>query len=119
MRVERTQPDFKPMEDFSRISRDPGVGSTSQANNVLKENDDQNGEAPKDLMTAKVKELNQAMEIFNHKFRFKVHDETHRVIVQILDSTTDEVVEEIPPEKFLDMVADMEKAVGLIIDKKA
>jgi hypothetical protein len=36
----------------------------------------------------------------------------------VIDSETSEVIKEIPPEKILDMIAKIEKMIGLIIDEK-
>jgi flagellar protein FlaG len=59
-----------------------------------------------------------ALEIKNTRFEFSIHEETKRVIVRIYDMNTDELISEIPPEKFLDLIANIWKQVGLIIDKK-
>lgn len=59
-----------------------------------------------------------AIEIKNTRFEFSVHEETRRVIVRIYDRETDELLSEIPPEKFLDLIANIWKQVGLIIDKR-
>jgi flagellar protein FlaG len=59
-----------------------------------------------------------ALEIKNTRFEFSVHEATKRVIVRIYDMNTDELISEIPPEKFLDLIANIWKQVGLIIDKK-
>lgn len=59
-----------------------------------------------------------ALEIKKTRFEFSVHEETKRVIVRIYDMNTDELISEIPPEKFLDLIANIWKQVGLIIDKK-
>lgn len=59
-----------------------------------------------------------ALEIKNTRFEFSIHEDTKRVIVRIYDMNTDELISEIPPEKFLDLIANIWKQVGLIIDKK-
>ncbi|MCG0275871.1 MAG: flagellar protein FlaG [Thermosediminibacteraceae bacterium] len=59
-----------------------------------------------------------ALEIKNTRFEFSIHEETKRVIVRIYDKDTNELLNEIPPEKFLDLIANIWKQVGLIIDKK-
>lgn len=74
---------------------------------------------PEKELQKKVEQLNQAMDLFNHKFNFEVHEKTGRVIVQVLNSETGEIVNEIPPKKILDMVANMAEAIGVIVDKKA
>jgi flagellar protein FlaG len=59
-----------------------------------------------------------ALEIKNTRFEFSIHEETKRIIVRIYDKNTNELISEIPPEKFLDLIANIWKQVGLIIDKK-
>ena len=39
-------------------------------------------------------------------------------MVQVLDAETEEVLREIPPERILDLVASIEKAIGLIVDER-
>ena len=50
---------------------------------------------------------------------FKIHDGTKRVMVRIVDRITSDVIAEIPPEKFLDLLAGLWKQAGLIVDEKA
>ncbi len=40
-------------------------------------------------------------------------------IVKIINNETKEVIKEIPPKKMLDMVAELYKMAGVIVDKKA
>ncbi|GLI18361.1 hypothetical protein TSYNTROPHJE_01740 [Tepidanaerobacter syntrophicus] len=53
------------------------------------------------------------------RMEFKIHDETKRVMVRIVDRITSDVIAEIPPEKFLDLLAGLWKQAGLIVDEKA
>jgi len=39
-------------------------------------------------------------------------------MVKIYDKTNDELITEIPPEKFLDLIAGLWKQAGLIVDEK-
>jgi len=70
----------------------------------------------KDLNRA-VDKLNQATGLLNRHLKFRMHKETKTTIVQVIDSESDQVLREFPPEKMLDMLANLEKAVGIIIDK--
>lgn len=63
--------------------------------------------------------LEQIAYIFDRRFHFKVHEETKRYYVQIIDQATGEVINEVPPEKILDLVAQIQELVGLLIDKRA
>lgn len=65
-----------------------------------------------------VNKINKTMELFSHDIRFAIHGQTHRVMIQVIDKKTDEVVSEMPPSQILDMVAAFQEMVGLIVDEK-
>lgn len=50
---------------------------------------------------------------------FEQHEKLNRTMVKIIDRETEEVIREIPPEKFLDMISSMLEFAGIIIDEKA
>ena len=52
------------------------------------------------------------------RLEFKIHDDTKRIMVRIYDKVSDELITEIPPEKFLDLIAGLWKQAGLIVDEK-
>lgn len=52
------------------------------------------------------------------RFEFTIHDPTKRVLVKIYDRATDDLVGEVPPEKFLDLIASIWNQAGLVVDKK-
>ncbi len=52
------------------------------------------------------------------RLEFKIHDDTRRIIVRIYDKASDELISEVPPEKFLDLIAGLWKQAGLIVDEK-
>lgn len=54
----------------------------------------------------------------NTTFRFSIHEATKRISVTVLDKDTDEVIREIPPEKVLDVVAQMWEMAGLFVDER-
>ncbi|MFS0787760.1 flagellar protein FlaG [Shouchella sp. 1P09AA] len=49
---------------------------------------------------------------------FHIHSDLGRVYVKVVDSDTEEVVREVPPEQLLNLVASMMKSAGLIIDRQ-
>ncbi|MGJ9384777.1 flagellar protein FlaG [Salipaludibacillus sp. CF4.18] len=72
-----------------------------------------------------VKELDSAMEAMNDlvtvkgtSLKFEQHETLNRTMVKVIDKQTEEVVREIPPEKFLDMISSMLEFAGIIIDEK-
>lgn len=65
-----------------------------------------------------VEDTNRAFEIYNRRFEVSVHENTGSVMVKVIDTSTDEVIREIPPEKILDMVAVLWEMAGIIVDRK-
>lgn len=70
------------------------------------------------FLESAVDKANYTFEIQNRSLRFKIHERTNEVMVKVVDSETGEVIREIPPEKLLDMFANMLELAGLIIDER-
>lgn len=62
--------------------------------------------------------LNEAFEVVRTHLRFRLHEDTHRYYVEIVDTLANEVIREVPPKRFLDMIADMYQFMGIIVDEK-
>ena len=65
-----------------------------------------------------IEKANKAFEGVFRKFEFSIHEKTKEIMVKVIDSATDEVIREIPPEKILDMVATIWEMVGIIVDER-
>ncbi|USY54995.1 flagellar protein FlaG [Bacillus sp. 1780r2a1] len=72
-----------------------------------------------------IAQLEKAVEEINRKLaptfvsvRFQLHEKSHTYFAQVVNAETNEVIREIPPEKLLDMHAEMERLAGLVIDQK-
>ncbi|MGM0445230.1 MAG: flagellar protein FlaG [Bacillota bacterium] len=66
----------------------------------------------------KIEDMNKITETLEENLSFKLHDETERIMVQVVNVKTKEVVKEMPPEEMLDLAAKIHKMVGLLIDEK-
>lgn len=70
------------------------------------------------------KQLIQAIEKANHlqanqtECEFSVHKDTKQIMIKLIDSSTKEIIKEIPSEKVLDMVAHMCELAGIFVDEK-
>jgi flagellar protein FlaG len=51
-------------------------------------------------------------------FEVSVHKQTKAIMVKVLNKETGELIREIPPEKTLDIVANMMEIVGIMIDER-
>lgn len=65
-----------------------------------------------------IKESNRLIFKDNSHFEFKLHERTGRMMVKLVDTETDEVIKEIPPEKILDLVASIWDLVGILVDER-
>ena len=54
----------------------------------------------------------------NSEAVFGIHDATNRVTIKIVDKDTKKVLKEYPPEKTLDLIAQVWEMAGLLVDKK-
>ena len=62
---------------------------------------------------------NKTFEQYNRHFQISMHERLNAVMVKVIDSSTDEVIREIPAKKLLDMVANMLEVAGLLMDDRA
>lgn len=75
-------------------------------------------EANKEKLQQAVESLNKFIGTDHTASKFVFHEGLDRYFVQVVDSDTEEVVKEIPPRKLLDAFYEMQKLVGMIVDKK-
>lgn len=77
---------------------------------------------PEDLKQA-VGMANEAIKISNYHLEFQLHENSGRYQVKVVDSTSQEVIREIPPEYMLDFSARVKqmlsKEIGLLVDEFA
>lgn len=69
-------------------------------------------------LEAMVDGFNDFLEPIHTSIKFEMHDKLEKYYVTVVDTTTKEIIREIPPRKMLDMYASMAEFMGLIVDKK-
>lgn len=69
---------------------------------------------------------NTAMKVSIYQLQFKIHEDSGKVQVKVVDEETGEVIREIPPEQMLEIAAGIkemlekfDKMVGVLVDKRA
>jgi flagellar protein FlaG len=65
-----------------------------------------------------VNRVNNFLEPVRRNLKFELHDKLDKYYVTVIDSSTDEVLKEIPPKEMLDMYAEMVEFMGLLVDRK-
>jgi flagellar protein FlaG len=104
----------------SRIASAPAVEVASAADPMVIElpNSDSVVELKAGELPKIVEQMNKVVQVFTNSIRFEVVDE-HRIIIRVIDTSSGEIVREIPPEKLLDTFNRLEDLVGLLLDQKA
>lgn len=72
------------------------------------------------IMRKVVEELGKATKLRPKEtyLRFETHKATGTVIAKIMDSRTNEVIMEIPPEKILNIMIDLQALAGILLNRK-
>lgn len=70
-----------------------------------------------DEVRESVKDINEIVEKVKEGLSFQIHEDTEKIMVQIVDLKTKEVIKELPPEEMLDLEARIHKMVGILIDE--
>ncbi len=70
-----------------------------------------------DLQDA-VEKVNITADTFSVGLRFRIHEGSERVMVQIVNLRENEVIKEIPPERLLNVVAQIQNIIGLFVDTR-
>jgi len=73
---------------------------------------------PETAISNVIDQANKALEPSSFRLIYNIHEATNNVMVTVVDSKTDEVLREIPPESKLDIVARMLEFSGILFDGK-
>ena len=72
----------------------------------------------KEKLNQAIDSLNELFSINNSELKFVFHEGLDTYYAQLINSETEEVIREIPSKKVLDVFYEMQKLVGMIVDKK-
>jgi len=62
--------------------------------------------------------LREAFRMFNRRLKFSVNEEIDRVVVKVVDGSTDKVIKEIPPKEIQKLVARIRETIGILFDEE-
>ncbi len=65
-----------------------------------------------------IDKLAKSSSIFNKRVKIYVNKEINRIVVKVIDTTTDKVIKEIPPEEIQHLIAKIRETLGVLIDEK-
>ncbi|NLX71088.1 MAG: flagellar protein FlaG [Clostridiales bacterium] len=106
------------VKSIPRVQSEAGqIGLKKSDTSVLNDKLLNKNIAQDDVLQA-VKQANKALEGTNRRFEYSVHEQTKTLMIKVINSDTDEIIREIPPEKILDLIAKLWELTGLIVDEK-
>ncbi len=112
---------FQPITSQARLTevsmQSPGAVEPDQNSTQQQSRTNERPASPEELKRA-LDEVNKSIKTMNERLQFRVHEATNVIMVKVVDTYTNEVIKEIPPEKFLDMVAKLQELVGILVDHK-
>lgn len=120
MKVETAMP--RPLPDQAKNIRheEPAMNAQSRRKEAVIQGEtvqDKSVHSAREAESA-ITKINQTTEAFNIGLRFKLHEASDRVMVQIIDVEENEIIKEIPPEKLLNLAAQIQDMIGLMLDTK-
>lgn len=63
-------------------------------------------------------DLAMVTQTFNRRLKFAVNEELGQVVVKVIDSQTDKVIKELPPQALQRLHIRIREAIGLLIDEE-
>lgn len=99
-----------------RVNQVEGVLKIKDNSDTQK--DSQQQSSPKEKTEKVVKSMNDFLKASNTQLVFKFHDELKEDYVAIVDEHSNQVIQEIPQKKLLDIYAAMKEYLGILVDKK-
>ena len=114
----RTSTNFGEDGMVSEISKDTRIIRQAKDSAAEDGSNEGNQKQPSDeTMKQTISDINKRL-TNNTECIFGVHDKTNRVMIQIRDKDTKELIKEVPPEKTLDMIAKAWELAGILVDEK-
>lgn len=75
-------------------------------------------EAARENYSSFVNTLNKAAAKVDERVSFDFHKASNRIIMRVTDPSTNEVLKQVPSKDMVELLEDINKMVGLIIDEK-
>jgi len=112
-----------PKREISNRQSPPDREATVKAKKVAQKIADAAADAaaekPQDRIDVEryLRDIINYTEVFNKRLKFSINEELNQVVVKVIDSQTDKVIKEIPPEVLQRLHVRIREAIGLLIDE--
>jgi flagellar protein FlaG len=108
-----------PVQEIAKRQAPPERDAAVEAKQVAQKLADAAAKKPQDRIEVEryLSEIVNYTAVFNKRLRFSINEELNQVVVKVIDSETDKVIKEIPPEVIQRMHVRIREAIGLLIDE--
>lgn len=96
-----------------KVLKNNAKGNEIQASGLLTAQ-----EITKEQIAQEMENLNDMLVAADKNLRFRFHDETEQLYVELIDAKTLEVIKSLPPEYMLELSAKMKELIGLFVDER-
>lgn len=113
-------PEFSNISQLSEVSTvavSTPRNSNQSASELLKKDKFELSVSDQAVLNA-LEKANRALSGMERRCEYSVHAKTGELMIKVIDQTSNEIVREIPNEKFLDLMAKLQELIGLNIDEK-
>lgn len=107
----------KQVQESNKSSIDPKLEKRREVLQGKGTLDGQESNCKEELEKA-VAQANEATKAVNVELSFRIHEETERKIVEVVDLNKEEVIREIPPEKLLNLIGKIQETIGFLLDER-
>jgi flagellar protein FlaG len=117
----KTKEQIQPTEPIASVvlERIQALKETKMTQEAGETANDPKKDFSKEELEALLEETNRSLqEEGKTHFQIAVHERTGRIMVNVVDNEPKEVIREVPPEKILDLVANIWEMVGIIVDER-
>jgi len=112
-----TQTTMIPMDAFAGQKLDRSLETPRKVIDRKSEIPSAREEIPREQVEKAAEKLNRLMGIIDNRLEFSVHEESERFIVKIIDQPSGDVLDEITPQRVLDILDSFTQVAGLLFDK--
>ncbi len=102
--------------DYSIAKTGTNMQKIEQSTNHMQEQKSKE-EIKKELQHL-MEELNKAMNPLNKDLKFRFNDKVNELVVEVVDTNSNEVIREFPPKEALELMEKVRELVGMLFDKK-
>jgi flagellar protein FlaG len=107
--IKGTPLEYKIVPNQNKNLKEAGIDITKIEKNVLEN---------KAYLTSAIEQLKDAGDIFKRRLDFKIDEETNRIMIKVIDTKTNKVVKEIPPEQLIRLAAKIQEMLGILVDEE-